>query len=299
MTLKQLEAFYWAARLDSFAHAAARLHITQSTLSKRIADLEAALGAGLFNRSGYRTQLTELGRSLVEPCAKVLEQCQQIALAAGDGGRPAGKVAFGVTELVAGLWLAPWVAAMRAEYPEIVLEPVVDTTATLTARLGTGEIDFAVMPMPMPGPAYTSARLADLAFALIAHPDMVPGGTLTAEALATLPVLAQSGGSGLTAMLDAWALSHGLTLRRTLASNSLVAISELVLAGIGAAFLPVHYYAQPLREGRLAMLRGPIPWPSLSYYLVARAGPTEPAALALRGVAQRHCAAWRAAHPKD
>lgn len=37
MTLKQLEAFYWAARLGTFAIAAERLHVTQSTLSKRVA----------------------------------------------------------------------------------------------------------------------------------------------------------------------------------------------------------------------------------------------------------------------
>ena len=43
MTLKQLEAFYWAATCASFAVAAERLHLSVSSLSKRIAELEQAL----------------------------------------------------------------------------------------------------------------------------------------------------------------------------------------------------------------------------------------------------------------
>ena len=53
MTLKQLEAFYWAATCASFAVAAERLHLSVSSLSKRIAELEA-LGQLLFDRSGHK-----------------------------------------------------------------------------------------------------------------------------------------------------------------------------------------------------------------------------------------------------
>ncbi|SUP85622.1 LysR family substrate-binding transcriptional regulator [Yersinia pseudotuberculosis] len=51
MTLKQLEAFYWAARCSNFSIAAERLHISISSLSKRIVELEASLGCTLFDRS--------------------------------------------------------------------------------------------------------------------------------------------------------------------------------------------------------------------------------------------------------
>lgn len=51
MTLKQIEAFYWAAKLGSFAIAAQRLQVTQSSLSKRVAELEESVGALLFDRT--------------------------------------------------------------------------------------------------------------------------------------------------------------------------------------------------------------------------------------------------------
>ena len=54
MTLKQLEAFYWAATCASFAVAAERLHLSVSSLSKRIAELEEALGQRCSTAAGTR-----------------------------------------------------------------------------------------------------------------------------------------------------------------------------------------------------------------------------------------------------
>jgi regulatory helix-turn-helix LysR family protein/tripartite tricarboxylate transporter family receptor len=78
MTLKQLEAFYLAATLGSFALAAQRAHVTQSSLSKRIAELEAWVGVELFDRSGQRAQLTEAGHRLLPVAAQMLEIKQSI-----------------------------------------------------------------------------------------------------------------------------------------------------------------------------------------------------------------------------
>lgn len=297
MTLKQIEAFFWAARLHSFARAAAKLCMTQSALSKRIADMEAELGCSLFDRAAYRPALTETGAGLIEMAEHMLELRQQMVARASGGTQPAGQVAFGVTEMVAGTWLSSWVADMRDSFPEVVLQPHVDLSTVLAQRLRSGEIDLAVMPMTLPGPEFNSIRLTDVSFSMMALPEAVPSGVLTAETLAQMPVLAQSGGSGLTEVFDAWALANGVAMRRVLASNSLVAISELVLAGLGIALLPVDYYRPHLEAGRLVKVTGPLPWPKLPYYLVTPSGACTRAAGALRDVAIRRCsaqAAWPA-----
>ncbi len=72
MTLKQIEAFYWAAKLGGFANAAQRLHVTQSSLSKRAAELEESVGAVLFDRSGKRAHLSDAGQRLIAHAAKML-----------------------------------------------------------------------------------------------------------------------------------------------------------------------------------------------------------------------------------
>ncbi|CFO39502.1 LysR family transcriptional regulator [Bordetella pertussis] len=78
MTLKQLEAFYWAATCASFAVAADRLHLSLSSLSKRIAELESALGLDLFDRSGHRAVLTAAGERLLPQARDLLASADRI-----------------------------------------------------------------------------------------------------------------------------------------------------------------------------------------------------------------------------
>jgi len=78
MTLKQLEAFYWAATCSSFAMAAERVHLSVSSLSKRIAELEASLGQVLFDRAGHRAALTEAGTRLLPLAGGLLQQADRL-----------------------------------------------------------------------------------------------------------------------------------------------------------------------------------------------------------------------------
>src|SRR5574337_1527080 len=80
-SIKQLEAFWWAATCANFATAAQRVHLSVSSLSKRIAELEAALGQTLFDRSGHRAVLTEAGERLLPATLGVLNAMGNPALA--------------------------------------------------------------------------------------------------------------------------------------------------------------------------------------------------------------------------
>lgn len=281
-TFRQMEAFLWATRLKSFAEASRHLNVTQSTLSKRIAEFEAAVGGTLFTRSGHGAVPTVLGDDIRDLVEQMLDLREALRARTEEGRPPKGKVAFGVTELGASLWLPKWVAHMRAQFPDVELEPCVDVSAPLLAGLRAGRIAMAVLPLAPSEEGLTVTKVAQMDFALMASPMLDPPAQLDREALEQWPILAQSGGSGLTVRFNAWALAHGLTLRRSLASNSLVAISELVLAGLGAAFLPLGLYHTHLADGRLHRIEGPVPWPSLPYYLISRRGTPSRASEALR-----------------
>src|SRR3954470_18689782 len=131
MTLKQLEAFYWAATVASFALAARRLHVSQSTLSKRIAELEAQLGTVLFDRSGHRSTLTDAGEQLLAPARRMLGLAEEMRELVAEGTGLRGHCRFGVGELAALTWLPDLVALARERLPDVVLEPHVDLGATL------------------------------------------------------------------------------------------------------------------------------------------------------------------------
>src|SRR5690606_25669261 len=148
MTLKQLEAFYWAAKLGSFGLAAERLYTTQSSLSKRIAELESDLGESLFDRSGLRAKVTDAGIRMFDLAAKMLELQEEIRVSMHSTHALRGNCKFGIGEFVIHTWLPALVARVRKDYPQVVLEPYVGLAKTLMTKVAQGELDFAVMPTP-------------------------------------------------------------------------------------------------------------------------------------------------------
>ena len=272
MTLKQLEAFYLAANLGSFAIAAQRIHVTQSSLSKRIAELEASIGKELFDRSSKRAQLTEAGYGLLPVVAKMLELRDSIRGAANSTSALTGVCRFGISELGALTWLPRLVARVRREHPDLVLQPYVDLARRLERQVVRGELDFAVVPGPHDAPHITSHTVCQVRFSWAASPSRFRSGTiLAAKEIERHPIITMTEGSGLTRAFEAWAAEQGLKVQRTLASNSLMAIVGLTVADVGISFLPEDFMQPWIDRGSLVALRSRPPLPSLNYCFTFRA----------------------------
>ena len=272
MTLKQLEAFYWAATLGNFGIAAERLHITQSSLSKRIAELESALGQVLFDRSRKRTALTEAGTLLLPRCRALLEMLQQLGQALEEElGEAAivGPCRFGISELSASTWLPRFVHAVRDAHPALVLEPHILLTAHLEQLVQRGELDFAVIAGRPGNPALDSEAVARVPFTWVASPRALQAGTLlTAAQLSQLDVLTHPPDSGLARVLDGWLALNGLKIRRAIVCNSLNTITGLAVGDMGVSFLPSPYVRPLIERGKLIALRSEPALPAIDYHLV-------------------------------
>ena len=72
MTLQQLRSFTTVAQLENMSRAAELLHMSQSSLSKNIAKLEAEIGVPLFSRSGKKVELNAAGAGFLDCCNQVL-----------------------------------------------------------------------------------------------------------------------------------------------------------------------------------------------------------------------------------
>ncbi|MEN3364874.1 MAG: hypothetical protein V7606_2148 [Burkholderiales bacterium] len=290
MTLRQLEAFFWAAQFGSFSAAAVKLHMTQSALSKRIAELETALGNKLFDRDLYRPKLTANGRLLLDKAREMLTLQGEIHDSMRNAEALEGECRFGVTELVAMTWLPDLVTRIRKAHPHVVLEPYVDLSHCLRDKLLEGTIDFAVMPMNQLQPGLTNELLAPVEFSLMASPRLVePGTMLTSALLAELPVVTQITGSSVTPIFDAWAHANGLRLHRILGSNSLTAIAHMVIAQLGIGFLPTAYFSPLVQSGHLCCLHTPTALPQLDYFLTYRTDETNALARAMRDAVITAC----------
>ena len=271
MTLKQLEAFYLAATLGSFALAAQRAHVTQSSLSKRIAELESFLDTALFDRSSKRAQLTEAGHRLLPTAAQMLELKEGVKAAVSSPATLVGACRFGISELGALTWLPRLVARVREQHPKLTLQPHVDLGRRLERQVARGELDFAVVPGPPDDPHVIAHTVGDVQFTWAAAPGRINGRkVLSFDELSRHPVITMTDGSGLTRAFDVWAGEHGLRVQRIVSSNSLMAIVGLTVADVGLSFLPKTFVRPWIERHALATFRSDPALPGLHYCFVHR-----------------------------
>ena len=163
-----LTAFLAVARTGRLTAAAGRLGVDHSTLSRRIAGLEHALKAKLFDRSPSGYTLTEAGRRLM-PTA---EQMERLALGAEEnvGGSAAsveGVVRIGAPGGFGSWFLAPRLARLRADHPRLRVQLVAASSAF---SLSKRDVDLAVSVSRPPAGRLTVSRLVDYDLGLYAAP---------------------------------------------------------------------------------------------------------------------------------
>tara|TARA_B100001105_G_C22346390_1_gene423678 strand:+ start:1 stop:900 length:900 start_codon:yes stop_codon:yes gene_type:complete len=287
MTLKQLEAFYWAATCSSFAMAAERVHLSVSSLSKRIAELEASLGQPLFDRSGRQAALTEAGQRLLPQAGALLQQADALRQDIGGGSGLRGPCRIGVGELTALTWLPHWVAAIGQLHPALVVSVQVDIGEVLAERLDRGELDVAVIAGRSRRGALRCSPLAQATFRWCAAPALAARlRRLDAAALRTQPLVSLPAGSGITPIVDEWLEQAGAQAEQRLVCNHWGGIVGLLAQGLGVGLLPTGWAMALQQRGMLRELRSPVPLGALDYALHSRRDDLRPLVPQLRALAK-------------
>lgn len=238
-SIKQLEAFWWAATCANFATAAERVHLSVSSLSKRITELEASLGQRLFDRSGHRAVLTEEGERLLPAALGVLNAMAALGQTLDARKALVGRCRFGVGDLSALTWLPAFVAEARRRHPQLELEPCVDVGGVLERRLADGELDFAVIAGRSSRSELLSQPVGAAHFVWATAPDVPGSGSLDAAALLQhLPLVTLPQSAGTTRLLDEWLLANHATVHERILCNSWGAVAGMLRLGVGVGFLP-------------------------------------------------------------
>ena len=290
ITLKQLEAMHWIFELGTFERAANRLNTTQSAVSKRIQELEAAAGFAIFDRSQRGARLTEQGEHLLTLGQEML-QLQERMLGLRDGGTmPARRLRLGVTELSTLTWLPRLISALGEQYPMLVIEPDVDTSRDLYVRLQDDDLDLIIIPDAFADPQITTIHLADVANAWLARPGVVKQRkTLALEELATYPLLTQGRRSGSGLLVNRWLKAQGVSFPRTISCDHLTAVLGLTVAGLGVGYLPKHCFRSLVDEGKLVVVPTRPRLPPVPYAAMYRNDRPSALTSAVVEIARRTC----------
>jgi DNA-binding transcriptional LysR family regulator len=134
----------------SLSAAAKVLRVTQPTISRRLADLEAELGEPLFVRTADGASLTRFGEQVIEPARRMAESARDVDLAAsGAGKKPQGVVRITAPPGVAFDLVAPFAAFARERLPQVQLE-VVSTVNYLDLARREADLGIRIQPLDRP-----------------------------------------------------------------------------------------------------------------------------------------------------
>ena len=240
-TMKQLE--YLAALADTrhFGRAAERCHITQSTLSAGIRDLESVLGTAVAERSNRHVLMTRIGTTIAGRAKALLRQAEEMMeVARADRAPMTGEMRLGVIPTIGPFLLPRVLPALREKFPGLAVYLREEQTVPLLARLEDGEVDAALIALPCEtGDLAVDDILEDeFLFACDRSHALADAGEVSPEALAGERLLLLEEGHCLRGhALDVCKIGDSRA-RAQFEASSLHTLVQMVAAGIGVTLVP-------------------------------------------------------------
>lgn len=253
LSLDQLRVLVAIADAGSFSAAGRRIGRAQSAISQAVAGLEATQGVQLFDRSGHRPQLTEIGRLLVDQARMVLASAARFeAVAANTRAGLEPELALAIDPLVPSAPLIESLRALRDTYPDLPVSFSTEGLGGAERRLRQGSAALAIcLLLPSPPDDIAALPLLSVKLAPVAvpdHPLARLGRPITRADLDPHIQLV------LSDPIDATGPSYGLASARLWRFVDLQRRLDMLLAGFGWCRMPEHLITQLLADGRLVRL---------------------------------------------
>jgi DNA-binding transcriptional LysR family regulator len=155
---RSLTQFLAVAETLSFRQAAEMLHISQPPLSRAIGQLEARLGARLFERDTQRVELTAAGRKLLPLARRILVLLDEAEAAMVSLDVPA-QLSVGLTTAVEPQWFQHLTETIAKTTPDVSLRVITDSSPRLVRMLARKRLDAAFIALPTQAPGLDVAVL--------------------------------------------------------------------------------------------------------------------------------------------
>ncbi len=240
-SIKQLRYICAVAEYQHFSKAAEACHVTQSTLSAGIKDLESQFGVVVFERNKKNVLITPLGEKLLQQARLILGNVEDfVGLAKTHGEALTGEIRLGVIPTIGPFMLPHLLAELRHHYPQLKLYLKEDLSAHLLQQLQEGKLDLAILAFPYPMPDMETLKLFRDDFVLCLPPGhqlessrLVSQHQLRGESL----LLLEEGHCLRDHALEACKL-QGAATDLVYQGTSLHTLVQMVANGLGVTLLP-------------------------------------------------------------
>jgi DNA-binding transcriptional LysR family regulator len=240
MDLKLLRAFAELVDSGHYGKAAVKLRVTQSTLTKQIQALEAAVGGVLFERGRHGAKPTALGEVLLaeaRPLLRMSGEADARLRRASAGLTGQLDIGFGISMLIAAPAL---IAGFRQRVPDCQITLNDMSSRAQHERLLAGRLDVGFCRAPEAGGDLSFRPVITEHLALVLPHGVAPPPPDRLDDLNALGfvALAARRGPGLDAQIAVWCAGAGFRPRVVQQADDILTVHAVVAAGLGAALLP-------------------------------------------------------------
>ena len=295
INLRALRTVAEVARGGSVSRAAATLGIAQSAASRHLAEVEAALGAPLFHRTGRGVTPTDLALEALPRLQALLADAQALTQQLRErSGAPGGLVTLGLApSLAAPLASALW-AQLAQQHPHVQLRVREAYSGDLETLLAEGGVDLAVLNRYrargpnryralFDTPLCVVGRAAVLARALGGSRTLALPAGVRLAALGPLPLVLPVPPNALRSLLEEESRRISLQPQVVMEADSSAVIKRMLLDRDCASLLPRHAVADEVDRGLLAAV--PLLDRALRQHVVLATSSRRPFTLAAKAVA--------------
>lgn len=243
-TLRQLQYFVAVAETGRFGEAAAKVNVSQPSLSAQIAEMEQQLGAQLFERGRQGAMLTPKGEQLLSRCRQILRDVEDLkALAGHDPGDLAGRIRIGILPTIGPYLLPLATRQLHSKYPDLLLHVREERTIDLETHLHDGQFDAIISTAEDHANVDYEVLFEERLWICSASDD--PLGQDTSEIglsdLKGRALLSLGHGHRLNLTIQSIAKAAGAYVSTEYEGTSLDAIRQMAEMGAGIAVLPSLY----------------------------------------------------------
>ncbi|MEP5732323.1 MAG: LysR substrate-binding domain-containing protein [Sulfitobacter sp.] len=270
-TLRQLRYFEALALHGHFGRAAETCAISQPALSVQIKELEATLGTQLFDRSARQVRLTSFGEAFGTRVREILRNVDALDdFARAAQGQLTGRFRLGVIPTIAPYLLPELIGNLGRSHPGIELHVRETLTPRLVQDLMQGQLDAAIVALPLSESSLTETALFHENFVLVRPEEQAALPTPSIDELRDMRLLTLEEGHCFRDQMLAFCNAPTAMSRDGLDGSSLSTLVQMVGAGIGVTMIPEMAIEVETRSARINCARFADPQPSRQIGMVWR-----------------------------
>ncbi|MCU0475963.1 MAG: LysR family transcriptional regulator [Anaerolineae bacterium] len=260
LTLHKLKLFRIVYEHGSFNRAAQSLYLAQSVVSQHIHDLEAALGARLFERTSRGIRPTAAGEVLYGYVGKVQALLGEAELAIGQlDTQAAPQLDVAATPGVSVYLLPSWLIPLRQARPNLTVNMQTMLTHEVVRDVLNGRVHLGFLEGDTDGLAQEAlgrVRVREVCYRVVVPPTHPWAGrtSISPSELKGQAFIHRQPTSRARRWLEGALGQHGVTLRATAELDSPGAVKYAVLNGMGVSVLPDYAIEREAERGELRCL---------------------------------------------